>query len=305
MPERHHALRFTVGPGALLAGLLGCTTAPPSTPAPPAAAPPAAPPAAPAVTPLALAAIRTRVTEEVTAMQAIGNDARLGGVRLGESNRRLQRAGYFRRIPSHPTPAALRSNLQAAAQQAGVVLSKLEITDDPRGNEPVPGPELRPGERWTPDREALLGRLELELHVRGERGALVDFIEKLPHRVERLVLLRGHRPGSDGTTVLLGEAYFERTLEPPKVQLDWPPLADWLRAAGHDPDAATTRALPGYAELAAAVAAGRELAPDIRAVLLSAADLPRWTARAQLYDRLGQAAAAIRGDALLDSPPQR
>lgn len=288
---------LAVGKGLIVVAasgpLLGCGSEGP---------PPAPPTTREVVRPLALPELTKRIRAEVTAMVEIVGATRDGARRLGESNLRLQRKGYFRRIPSNPTIPALRANLGAAVVSAGLTLERLEIDDDPRGTKGAAAATIAPGERWTPDREAMLGRLPFRLEVRGDKGGIIAFIDNLPTRVERLVLIRGHRPVAGGVE-LLGEAYFERTPEPPKVTLEWPTLEAWLRSAGHDPEDAKLRAEPEFKALEQAVRAGREVAPDARDVLGAAMDLPRWRARGAIFDEVSAAIAAVRGDAILAAAP--
>ncbi|MCB9739942.1 MAG: hypothetical protein H6747_11815 [Deltaproteobacteria bacterium] len=290
-PARTVAMRLVAI--ALSGPLLGCSGEKP---------PPPPPTTREVVRPLVLPDLTKRIRAEVTAMVQIVGATRDGARRLGESNLRLQRRGYFRRIPSNPTIPALRANLGAAVVSAGLTLELLEIDDDPRGTKGTAAATIAPGERWTPDREAMLGRLRFHLQVRGDQSGIIDFIDKLPARVERLVLIRGHRPVAGGVE-LFGEAYFERTPEAPKVTLEWPTLEAWLRSAGHDPDDTKLRADPEFKALEQAVRAGREVAPDARDVLGAAMDLPRWRARGAIFDEVSAAIAAVHGDAILAAAP--
>jgi hypothetical protein len=235
---------------------------------------------------------------EVTALRAVIGEGAANGRVLGEANGKLQRVAYFRRVPSHPAREALQAELRRSAERAGLRVERLAIDDDPRGTAEQEAPLLRPGERWRVDRGRLIGRLPLQIVLRGAPAAIAAWIDALPTAIERLVLLRqASRVGE--AVALQGEAFFERALPAPKVGLDWPPLAEWLRAAGHAPEGASVRAAPGFAALEQAVRIGRELTPDARLVLLSAADLPRWPARAAALAELSAAVAAVKGPALL------
>jgi hypothetical protein len=257
--------------------------------------------------PLPIADIQAQVQAQVDAQKAIIALHNGAGTILGSANARLQHVGYFRRIPSHPTPQAVAANLRVAAEELGLLVLNIEIGEPARDRRVATGSSLTPHEKWEIDTETLLGRLPVAISLRGDRAAIARFIDDLPTRVERGVLVTGHRPlplvaGLASAEQLIGEAYFERTTEIPTTELAWPPLAAWLRAAGHDPDAAATKAQPGYAALAKLVVEGRTLAPDARMVLTSINDMPRWPARAELLTVVTKRIIAVRGDALLAAP---
>jgi hypothetical protein len=284
--------------------LIACQPTTPTAPASAATAdvPAQAPPPA-----LPLAQVLARVQSEIAALKAVAGLHHAAGGTLGGANAKLQTVGYFRRIPSHPTPTALASNLRAAAGDLGLSVVSLDIADDPRGLDDKEPLTLGPHDRWQPTTDDLLGRQTIRIGLRGPRAAIVGFIDELPRRVERLVCVKGHQPlaeapGLGAGELLIAEAYFERNLPIPKTELNWPPLADWLRAAGHDPDSPATAALPGYEALAKAVTEGRAIAPDARLVMASINDMPRWPARANALAEVTEQVLGVRGEVVLSAP---
>ena len=117
-------------------------------------------------------------------------------------------------------------------------------------------------------------------------------------QVDRLVIITEREVFSNGA-VLKAEAYFERQLPAPEVQLAWPSLAERLRAAGYrDGDPALQNA-PEFKELKKQVELGQVRLPDVRRLVQISADFPRWQLRWQFFEDRGRAEMTMHGNQIM------
>lgn len=305
--------------GPLLIALLalGCTESGSTESVAPAAGPPRAAPAATAPgaaaaapaqgdahAPIPLAELRAKVEDEVEAMRRLLLLGGVTGKALGEANTRLQRRAFGRRIPANPAPEALRSTLRQSAEAAGLVV--LDVRCDPPAppaSPATPPPALTTRDRWTVDEEQMLGTIEVTIDLEGRLDAIAGWIDGLPGSTERFVWIRGAQRLGDRAVRLVGRAFFERVADQRQVEASWPSLEQWLRAAGHDPASPELKADPEFTRLSKAVQLGRELLPDVRSVLVSTNDLPRWSARARMFANCSAWIAAVDGRSVVGQLP--
>ena len=250
-----------------------------------------------------LAQVRAKVEDEVEAMRRLLLLGGVTGKALGEANNKLQSRAFARRIPANLALEALRSTLRQSAEAAG--LTVLDVRCDPPP-QPPPAPPAAPlgtTERWTVDEDQMLGTIDVTVDLEGTTDAIANWINALPGTTERFWLVRGAQRLGERAVRLTGQAFFERPMDQRRVDVSWPPLDEWLRAAGHDPKAASVTGDPDYSQLAKAVQLGRELIPDVRSVLVSTNDLPRWAARTRIFARCSSQIAAVDGQAVLSQLP--
>ncbi len=247
---------------------------------------------------LPIAAVRVAVEAEVRAMQAIVAGTAAIGPLLGGTNRALQERGYFRRVPANAALEALQATLQQGAVAAGLQVRALQATPDPRASAPLV-PRVAADQAWEVRAEDLLGTIAVQLDVVGDDATLTSFLELLPLRLERLVCAQRltRRPG--GVVRIDAIAWHERPAEVVQVDVEWHSADDWLRSAGHDPRDPRLGADPEVVALRAAVRLGRELLPDVRAVLISGHDLKRWPARYAALTRCSRCAASVDVNSLV------
>ena len=267
----------------------------------------AAPVAAPTVAedqakPVPIAQILAKVEDEVEAMRRLLGLGAITGKVLGESNSKLQHRSYFRRIPANPTLEALRATLRQSAESAGLVVLDLrcELPNDQSADKAAAAPAvLKTSERWTVDEDRLLGTIDVTVDLEGSVDTIAGWINGLPGSTERLYWVRQAQRLGDRAVRLRGQAFFERPQEQRRVEVTWPSLDDWLRSAGHDPASPMVQGYPSYEQLVAMVQLGRQIVPDVRSVLVSTNDLPRWAARGRIFDRCSRQIAAVDGQSLL------
>jgi len=243
-----------------------------------------------------LAKILTGVEQEIVAMENILQQRSKAASALGRMNGAFQRRGYFRRVPSRPALDGLRADLGRLARSMDVRLARIDATPDkPR---PIDQTLHQPGVRWEPALKDLRGVVHLTMDLAGAPDRVAGFINRLPHTVERMVLIISEETIPGGIR-LYGEAYYEHPHEPPGVDLRWPGLQERLLAAGWEPgDPALTKD-PTMARLKKAVARGRAMAPDARAALKVVSDFPRWLLREAFFEERSMRVASVRGEILL------
>lgn len=259
---------------------------------------PAAPVAVPAaVAPQPVARILADAQRDLDAMQAIYDSGMRSGSVLGQLNGTLQSRAYFRRVPTAPALESLESGVRALAVQKLLLVVGFSAVPDPPPPQ-VPQVRLAAGQRWQPTPEHLTGTVQVRIDLQGAPRDAAGFIQALPGGLERLLIITGSEAIPGGVR-LLGQAFFERELLPPEIEVHWPTLEDRLRAAGHDPAHPALELDPAYLALQQAVVQGRQRLPDVRHALKITADFPRWLLRARLFEERSLAAMAVRGEMLL------
>ncbi len=247
---------------------------------------------------LPISAVRAAVEAETRAVRAIVAGTAAIGPLLGGTNRALQERGYFRRVPANPALEALQATLRQGAIAAGLEVRALKVTPDPRASTPLL-PRVAADQAWEVKAEDLLGSIALQLDVVADDETIATFLNHLPVRLERLVCAQRLTRQPGGVVRIEALAWHERPAEVVQVDVEWPSADDWLRSAGHDPSDPRLRADPELVRLRAAVRLGRELLPDVRAVLISSHDLKRWPARYAALARTSRCVAAADGAALV------
>lgn len=217
---------------------------------------------------------------------------------LGKLNGDFQRRGYFSRIPSAPSLAPLESSLRGIASRNALILQRLG-SDVPK-LDPLPAPELAPGERWRPSDAELWGTIKLEIDLQGPVSSVARFIDDLAARSERLIVIIGDQSIPGGVR-LMGKCWFERGTAMPKLVLPWPELEERLRAAGYDPADTKLAADPQVIRLRSVIDQGRQRIADVRNTLTVAADFPRWLARERFFEEKSVKATSMRGAVILGS----
>jgi hypothetical protein len=282
MPCRHPLL------AAIALSCSACQPAPPT----PAALPHASQPAR-----VPLQTVLDTARAENKRMENIHDSAYGTGILLGQLNGKLQSHAYFRRIPNDRALEGVESQLRQLAVDKGLTVSRLEKHVDPAPPQTA-AVTLKPGERWQPTLDQLRGVVQLSVDIQGGAKDIVGYIDALPQAVERLVVVNGASAVPGGVR-LMAEAYFERELPAPQIDIRWPTLEDRLDAAGWDAKDAKLLADPVYAELKKEVDLGRVRLPDVRRTLQISADFPRWLLRARFFEEKANAALAVRGQAIL------
>jgi len=216
---------------------------------------------------------------------------------LGALNGKLQSVGYFRRVPTQPTTELLQSALRRLAAQKGLAVKAIDV-QLPAERPVPPSQKLAPGERWQPQLDDLRGVLQLRLDLVGAPKDIAAYVDSLPEQVDRLVVVTEREAFSNGAILKL-EAYFERQMPAPEVQLNWPTLAERLRAAGYAEGDPALQAAPEYAKLKAQVELGQKRLPDVRRLVQISADFPRWLLRWQFFEERGRAETAVHGSQVM------
>lgn len=270
--------------------LLGCRSSPATLAAPPDLAVPGA-------APLPLAQLLQAVERENQRMEDIYGTRAGAGKLLGELNGVLNSHGFMRRVPGDTALDGLESQLRQLATTKGLTLTSVQtrVLPVPPGQ---PGAHLQAGGRWAPTLDDLRGVVALTLDLQGARDDVAAYIDALPGNVERLVVVHAAGPVAGGIR-LEAEAYYERPLPPPQLDIRWPSLDERLLAAGWQPDDPKLRTDPAYEPLRAQVDLGRRRLPDVRKSLQITSDFPRHLLRAKFFDERAAVVSATRGADLL------
>ncbi len=267
--------------GSVCAAILGsCQVAPPPPPGP-----------------VPLAQVLAAVQSENKAFEDLYATGPASAQALGALNGKLQSVGYFRRVPTQPATELLQSGLRRLAAQKGLVVKSIEV-QAPAERPVPPSQKLAPGERWQPQLDDLRGVLQLRMDLVGAPKDIAAYIDSLPEQVDRLVVVTERETFSNGAILKL-EAYFERQLPAPEVQVSWPTLADRLRAAGYAEGDPAVQSAPEYAKLKAQVELGQKRLPDVRRLVQISADFPRWLLRWQFFEERGRAETAVHGSQVM------
>ncbi|MBI5608886.1 MAG: hypothetical protein HY902_08385 [Deltaproteobacteria bacterium] len=268
--------------GWLCAAILaGCQVTPPPPPGP-----------------VPLAQVLAAVERENKAFEDLHATGPASAQALGALNGKLQSIGYFRRVPAQPTTELLQSALRRLAAQKGLAIKSIDV-QMPAERPVPPSQKLAPGQRWEPQLDDLRGVLQLRVDLVGAPKDIAAYIDSLPEQVDRLVVVTEREAFSNGAILKL-EAYFERQLPAPEVQLAWPTLAERLRAAGYADGDPAVLAAPEYAKLKAQVELGQKRLPDVRRLVQISADFPRWLLRWQFFEERGRAETAVHGSQVMD-----
>lgn len=247
--------------------------------------------------PLAIAELLKQATLENERMVDLHGTAVGTGGLLGEMNGKMQSHGYFRRVPMDPALDAMDSQIHQAAAANQLQILQYQARVAPISPLP-PVVHLQPGQRWLPTLDQLRGMIELRMEIQGRRQDLVAFIDTLPNQVERLIV-PGSATWQGGTLTMQAQAYYERSLQAPQVDIRWPGLEERLKDAGWNPQDPQVIADPLLAQLKDQLELGRKRLPDIRRTLTTSADFPRWLLRHDFFEERAAAALAVRGEALL------
>lgn len=244
-----------------------------------------------------IAQLLADATRENAELQKIHDTNRAAGNALGDLNGKLQSRGYFRRIPTNSAIDSLESSLRAVAAQkilTVVKFSAAEVPDSVVAQKNV----LKPGQRWVPTIAQYRGIVTLRVELGGPIKDIKAFVDLLPLYAERLIVLQKAEKTPNGA-ILSGEAYYEREMQPPDVDIRWPTLEERLKAGGWQPNDPKLASDPDYAALVKQVDMGRTRMPETRHTLKISADFPRWLLRQKFFDERGKAELAVNGEQLL------
>jgi len=244
-----------------------------------------------------IARLLADATKENAELQKIHDTNRASGNALGDLNGKLQSRGYFRRIPTNSAIDSLESSLRAVAAQKILTVVKFSATEVPDAVVAQKN-SLKPGQRWVPTIAQYRGIVALRLELGGPIKDIKAFVDLLPLYAERLIVLQKAEKTPNGA-VLTGEAYYEREMQPPDVDIRWPTLEERLKAGGWQPNDPKLPSDPDYAALVKQVEMGRTRMPETRHTLKISADFPRWLLRQKFFDERGKAELAVRGEQLL------
>ncbi len=268
----------------------GCTAPPPPAPPPP-------------LPPLQVEALIAAARKDQAAFEAIYASRESAAKELSALNGKLQSTGYFRRVPSRPAIESLDVQLRQLATARLLVVKALQVdlADEPT---PPAAARVKPGERWQPTLDELRLVIPMRLDVVGAPRDVARYLDDLPTNIDRLLVVqRTERlpvvPGESPAVRLHLEAYCERALPQPELELVWLGLDERLSAAGLDPKTPSVRDHPQLPVLVAQVDLGHKRLPDVRRVLAIAADFPRWQLRWQFLTERGAAVRAQNGAKLM------
>lgn len=270
--------------------LLGCRSSPPTVPSPPVRGGQGA-------APLPLAQLLQAVERENQRMEDIHGTQSGAGQLLGQLNGKLNAHGFMRRVPGDIALDGLESQLRQLATTKGLTVNALQTRVLPLPPSHL-ATHLQAGERWSPDLDDLRGVVGLTLDLQGARDDVAAYIDALPRNVERLVVVHAAGPVEGGIR-LEAEAYYERVLPPPQLDIRWPSLDERLLVAGWQPDDPKLRTDPAYEPLRAQVDLGRRRLPDVRKSLQITSDFPRHLLRTKFFDERAAVVSSTRGAELL------
>ncbi|MBM4345209.1 MAG: hypothetical protein FJ100_17705 [Deltaproteobacteria bacterium] len=263
-------------------------------------APPAPPPPAP---PLTVEALIAAARKDQAAFEAIYASREGAARELAALNGKLQSTGYFRRVPARPAVESLNSQLRQLATIRLLVVKEahVDLAEEPT---PPSAAVIKPGERWQPRLDDLRLVIPLRLDVQGSARDVARYLDDLPTQVDRLLVVqrveRRPTPAGESPIVRLHlEAYCERALPQPELDLHWPGVDERIVAAGLDPSSPAVRDHPQLPVLVAQVELGQKRLPDVRRVLSITADFPRWQLRWQFAADRGAAIRAQNGAKLM------
>ncbi len=249
--------------------------------------------------PIPLEVLAHGAEQEFGAMLEVLDSERPTRVALGAVNATLVTSGLARGLPSLPAPEDAEACFRDAAASRGLEISSIQ-SQVPELVPPVDS-KLKPGQRWQVKRDDLLGRISVNVVVNGPLPAIASMIDEIA-TCKRLVAVRTAKV--QGSTVrLAADAWFERNLAAPELDVRWRSLDERLTAAGWKPDDPALAKDPAYARLKAAVDAGRGQLPRARNLMKTGVELPRWITRARELITLKQEIMQIHGAKLLGLSP--
>ena len=249
--------------------------------------------------PIPLEVLAHGAEQEFGAMLEVLDSERPTRVALGAVNATLVTSGLARGLPSLPAPEDAEACFRDAAASRGLEISSIQ-SQVPELVPPADS-KLKPGQRWQVKRDDLLGRISVNVVVNGPLPAIASMIDEIA-LCKRLVAVRTAKV--QGSTVrLAADAWFERNLAAPELDVRWRSLDERLTAAGWKPDDPALAKDPAYARLKAAVDAGRGQLPRARNLMKTGVELPRWITRARELITLKQEIMQIRGGKLLGLSP--
>ncbi len=259
------------------------------------AARPDAPVATAPQKPIPIEDLAQSAEKELGAMLEVLDSERATRTALGAVNTSLVKSGLARGLPNQPASDDAEACFRNGAASRGLQITSAKSTVPEIG---LPKEsKLKPGERWHVTRDELLGKITLEVVVNGPLPAIASLIDEMAD-CPRIVAVRSATVAGSSVT-LRADAWFERNLLAPELDLRWRSLDERLTAAGWKPNDPALAANPVLGRLKSAVDFGRQQLPRARSLLKTSVELPRWITRARELVVLKQEVLQIRGAKLL------
>lgn len=249
----------------------------------------------PAQTPIPLAELAGVAEREVGVLLEIEGDKRSAKVARTALESALIQSGLANGTTALPSPDDAFTCLRSAAANRGLQITSTRSVAPPVVQAKVA--KLKPGDRWQPRFEDLVGKMQLELAVSGPRPGIAGLIDDVA-QCERLIIVRTAKI-ADETVTLTAEAWFQRSFAAPELELRWKSLGERLIAAGWKPNDPALMRDPAFARLKAAVDAGRELLPTARETLNAGAELSGRIVQARGLIALKMEVMQVRGAKLV------
>ena len=274
--------RFRLGTGLLALLATGCTQL-------------SAGPNDAAQKPIPVADLARAAEKELGAMLEVLNSDRATRKALGTVNTSLVKSGLARGLPNLPTPEDAEACFRDAAASRGLQVTTVKSTVP----ELTPPAELhlKPGERWRLTGQDLMGMISMAVVIDGPLPSIATLIDEVG-RCKRLVAVRTAKVVGSSVTIT-ADAWFERNVATPELDLRWRSLDERLTAAGWKLNDPTLAQDAEYGRLKAAVDLGREQLPRVRSLMKTSVELPRWITRARELLTLKQEVMQIQGAKLL------
>ena len=245
--------------------------------------------------PIPVAELARAAERELGALLEILQSEAVTRAAMGAVNSTLVKSGLARGLPNLPAPEDAEACFRTAAASRGLQISSAK-SQVPALVTPTQS-TLKPGERWQVKREELLGKVTLEIVVNGPLPSVAALVDEVS-QCYRIVAVRTAKVAG-GSVTLTADAWFERNLATPELDLRWRSLDERLTAAGWKADDPALAKDPAFAQLKSAVDAGREQLPRARALLKTTVELPRWITRTRELVLLKQEVLQIHGAKLL------
>ncbi len=245
--------------------------------------------------PIQIELLARAAEKEVGAMLEVLNSDRATRAAMGAVNGALVRSGLARGLPNQPATDDAETCFRNAAANRGLQITSVKS----RIPELAPSKprQLQPGQRWDIKREELIGTISVEVVVEGPLPSVAALIDEVG-QCNRIVAVRSATVVGNAVT-LKADAWFERSLETPELDLRWRSLDERLMAAGWKPNDPAVAKDPELGHLKAAVDFGREQLPRVRNLMKTTVELPRWILRARELIVLKQEVLQIQGAKLL------
>ena len=214
---------------------------------------------------------------------------------LGAVNGVVVKSGLGRGLPTVAAVADAEACFRTAAGARGLQISRLE-SQAPEEKPQEPG-KLKPGETWQVKPQDMIGQVRMEVVVNGPVPTIAGLIDDVSH-CGRLVLVQSAKTvGSEVT--LTAQAWYERPLPAPELELRWKSLDERLMDGGWQPTDPALAKDPAMARLKSAVDAGREQMPKTRSILKTTVELPRYIVRARELVQIREQILRVNGKRLL------